>query len=292
MSTLLKEAAQELQKEAGDGDGLFRTRVPGLIVMRSIRPTRPQCIMYRPALCLILQGAKELVTGESGTIFREGQSAIVTADVPTLVHVAEATVGKPFIGLGLELSLNGMREVIEQMPEPIRAREKSISNVLVEETNEFIGDCVVRLIRAAEHPGAIPILHSSIMREIYYWLLVGPNGGRIATQASVSGSAKRIAEVVHHLRTTFTRPIRVDRLAELAKMSPSSFFQHFKAVTALTPLQFQKHLRLAEARRLLVMDGISVAEAAYQVGYESASQFSREYSRMFHVSPARDTSFF
>lgn len=291
VSTELKEVTAALLEEVGGGDGLFQTRIPGLIVMRSSEPTRPECMLYRPALCLIVQGAKEMAVGKARAAYREGQSLIVTADVPTLGYIAEASPQYPFIGLGLELEPSGMREVIEQLARTPQPQANRRFELFVGQTSKPIEDCLIRLIRAAERPFAISVLHPSIMREIYYWLLMGPNGDKIAGQFGVSGPTQRIARVVHFLREAFTRPIRIDQLAELANMSTSSFHHHFRSLTSMTPLQFQKQLRLIEARRLLVTNGVSVAEAAFRVGYESASQFSREYRRKFGLPPARDNSY-
>ncbi len=178
--------------------------------------------------------------------------------------------------------------MIEKLTRSPRAQDDAFE-LFVEETSKPIEDCVLRPIRAASHPGALSILHSSIMREVYYWLLTGPNGDRIARQLSVTGSAQRIAGVVQRIRQSFTEPIKMEQLAERASMSPSSFYQHFKAVTSVSPLQFQKQLRSTEARRPPLMGGVSVAETAFQVGHESSSQFSREYSRMFGLPPTSTT---
>ncbi len=291
VSIALREAAEALMAALEGSDGLFPTKVPGLIVMRASEPTRPQCILYRPALCLIVQGAKEMSVGEIGVTCREGQAVVVTQDMPTLIHITQATPERPFVGLGLELDPDEMREVVVKLTRSPRAQDDAFE-LFVEETSKPIEDCVVRLIGAARHPDALSILHASIMREVYYWLLTGPNGDRISRQLSVTGAAQRIAEVVIYLRQSFTEPIMVEQLAERASMSSSSFHQHFKAVTSVSPLQFLKQLRLTEARRLMLMGSVSVARAAFQVGYESASQFSREYARMFGLPPTKDTSFF
>ena len=188
--------------------------------------------------------------------------------MPTLVHITQARPDRPFVGLGLELDPDGLREVIEQLTRSPRSPDDAYE-LFVEDTSKAIEDCMLRLIRATSHPDALSILRSSIMREVYYWLLTGPNGDRIARQLGVMGSARRIAGIVQYLRQTFTEPVKMDELAERAGMSLSSFYQHFKAVTSVSPLQFQKQLRLTEARRLLLMGGVSVAQAAFQVGYES-----------------------
>ena len=153
-----------------------------------------------------------------------------------------------------------------------------------------VADCVARLIRLLDTPGAVPILYPSIMRELSFWLLTGPSGGRIARLALPSGHAQRIADAINVMREDIARPVRVEELAGAARMSPSSFHKHFKMLTSMTPLQYQKQLRLLEARRLMTADAANVANAAYRVGYESPSQFSREYARMFGAPPKRDVT--
>ncbi|WP_346659129.1 helix-turn-helix domain-containing protein [Bradyrhizobium sp. 191] len=151
-----------------------------------------------------------------------------------------------------------------------------------------LADCVLRVIRMNEAPQAIPILYPTAVREICYWLLTSPHGGKLCRLVLSETNAARVSRAIHLIRTDLARMLRVEQLAEAARMSLSSFHQHFKALTSMTPLQFQKQLRLIEARRLMVTENASVTEAAYQVGYESASQFSREYSRMFGAPPKRD----
>jgi AraC-like DNA-binding protein len=286
----LKEITTDLLRESGGADGFFPTSVPGLIVMRSSVQIRPQCMLFGPAFCLIVQGAKEMAVGETRAAFREGQSLVIASEVPTAVHITEATAERPYLGIGLQLDLADLREVMERLPQPPGAPGDGDFELLIDAISEPIENCIVRLVRAAGRPHALPILYPSIMRELAYWLLTGPNGDKIARQVSGSATSQRIARVVRLLRENFAQPFKIDQLAELANMSPSSFFQHFKSATAMTPLQFQKQIRLLEARRLLIASRLTVAEAANRVGYESASQFSREYSRMFRLPPARDAS--
>ena len=151
-------------------------------------------------------------------------------------------------------------------------------------------DCTLRTIRLLETPKAIPVLYPAIMREICYWLLTGPHGGEVMRMTLANSHAERVVKAIHTLRDRFAEPIRIDELASIAKMSPSAFHRQFKAITAMTPLQYQKQLRLLEARRLIVAEAANVETAAFQVGYESPSQFSREYSRMFGAPPRRDVA--
>ncbi len=189
----------------------------------------------------------------------------------------------------LELDTGILREVLERLDAPPKLDGDMGGGVYVDVLTGPVAE-VTRLIRLLDTPGAIPILYPSIMRELSFWLLTGPNGGRIARLALPSGHAQRIADAIHAMREDIARPMRVEELAGAARMSPSSFHQHFKTLTSMTPLQYQKQLRLLEARRLMVADAANVANAAYRVGYESASQFSREYARMFGAPPKRDVA--
>jgi AraC-like DNA-binding protein len=162
--------------------------------------------------------------------------------------------------------------------------------VFVERLSHQAYDCITRIAALLNTPDAIPVLYPTAVRELYYWLLTGPNGAEIAKIARRDSHTRRIADAICFLKKNLTRQVRVEEMAHAARMSPSSFHQHFKTITALTPLQFQKELRLLEARRLMVAQSATVTSAAYQVGYESLSQFSREYKRMFGASPKRDSA--
>ena len=181
-----------------------------------------------------------------------------------------------------------MRQVMEELETPPLPNDDVGLGLFVTDFEGPLADCVVRLVRLLATPKAIPVLYPAIMREISFWLLTGKNGGEVAKVVLPNSRTRRLAEAIQILRDDYVRPIRIDELASVAHMSPSSFHQHFKTLTSMTPLQYQKQLRLLAARRLMTASGINVAAAAYQVGYESASQFSREYARMFGMPPKRD----
>jgi transcriptional regulator GlxA family with amidase domain len=183
-----------------------------------------------------------------------------------------------------------VREVLQQLPRPPVASERAGLAAFVGKVDGELADAVHRLIRLADTPEAVPLLYPSIMREICYRLLVGPHGGELCKLALPETHAERVWQAICVLRDNYNQALRVDQLAEAARMSPSSFHLHFKSLTSMTPIQYQKQLRLLEARRLMVVNATSVGEAAYQVGYESASQFSREYSRVFGLAPKRDVT--
>jgi len=291
MLDTLKLAIQTyIDRTAGDADGRFETPLPALSVSRVTHPVMPNHMIYRPTICVVVQGAKEIMVGDRVFKYGEMQSLIVTFEVPALGQITKASKEEPYIGLNIDFDVTILREVMAAMEQPPRPASDSAAGVFVQNFDGVLADCVLRLVRLADTPKAIPVLYPAIMREICYWLLTGPNAGEVSKLALPGSHIRRMTDAIHLLRENFAAPVRIEQLASVAHMSPSSFHQHFKQMTAMTPLQYQKNMRLLEARRLMVSDGASVATAAYQVGYESASQFSREYSRMFGTPPKRDAT--
>jgi AraC-like DNA-binding protein len=290
MSSSLKDAVRNCIDAQGGGDGFFATSIDALTLMRASGESLPRHMLYRPALCVVAQGAKQVVFGDETFDYAEMQYLVVSVELPILGRVAKARAEAPFLGLNLDFDVGAIREVIEQLEAPPRSSGDPGPGVFVGDLDGPLADGILRLIRLLETPKAIPVVYPAIMREIYFWLLTGAHGGEVAKLALPGGHTQRIAKAIRFLRDDFTRPVRVEELAAAASMSPSSFHQHFKALTSMTPLQYQKNLRLLEARRLMLADAVTATNAAYQVGYESASQFSREYARMFGAPPRRDVS--
>ena len=220
--------------------------------------------------------------------YRAGQALVVSVEMPLLGRVAEASPSVPYLGLIIEFDLAIMREVLEGLGSPLPSGGELKPGLFVADLEGPLMDCTLRMVRLLSTPEAIPALRPLILREICYWLLTGPHGGEVAKLALANTHTQSIIQAIHSLRDRFAEPVRIEELAETARMSGSSFHRQFKAITSMTPLQYQKHLRLLEARRLLVTDAANVEAAAFQVGYESPSQFSREYSRMFGAPPRRD----
>lgn len=284
----LKTALSAYADANGGGEGVFQTPIPGFSIMRTSRATVPRHMVYRPSLCIVAQGEKQLLFGDATLTYGEMQALIVSVEIPALGHVSEASHEKPLLGLILELNLGIMREVMEDLETPPVPNDDFGIGAFVGDLEGPLADCTVRLARLLATPKAIHVLYPAIMREISFWLLTGQNGGEVCKLVLPNSRTRQLAKAIQVLREDFTRPIRIEQLAAVARMSPSSFHQHFKTLTSMTPLQYQKQLRLLEARRLMTAGDINVAGAAYQVGYESASQFSREYARMFGTSPKRD----
>jgi AraC-like DNA-binding protein len=288
MSTDLVSAVLRYTDRHGGGDALFPTAIPGLEILRCSRETEPHRMVYKPSLCVVVQGGKQIRLGEQEWEYGAMQSLVISIEMPAVGRVKEASADKPFLGLIIDLDAATMRDVMGQLDAPPRPAADGQPAVFVQNIEGALADCVLRLVRMLDTPAAIAVLHPSVMREICFWLLTGPHAGEVCKLALPDSHTQRIARAIRLLRDHYVRALRVEELAESAGMSASSFHQHFKALTSMTPLQFQKQLRLLEARRLMVADAVNVSDAAYRVGYESASQFSREYARMFGMPPKRD----
>jgi AraC-like DNA-binding protein len=272
------------------GESPFRTAIDSMVIMRSDHPKPPFHGIYRPAMCIVAQGAKWAMTGGTRFEYRAGQALVVGVETPSTGRVVEASPGEPCLVLAFELDLAIVRSVAEGLEAPPKASGEPGRGVFVTDFQGPLADCALRLVRLLDTPKAIPTLYPVIMREICYWLLTGPHGGDVARLTLANSPSQRVISAMHSLRGRFREAVRIEELAAIAQMSVSAFHRHFKALTSLTPLQYQKQLRLLEARRLMISSAVNVEAAAFQVGYESPSQFSREYARLFGASPKRDVN--
>jgi AraC-like DNA-binding protein len=247
-------------------------------------------MIHKPALCIVVQGAKCTTFGDTRFEYWAGQALVVSVEMPASGRVTEASPSEPYLGVIIELDLGVMRDVLEGLDTPPAATTDAGYGVFVTDFDGPLAECALRAVRLLDTPKAIPMLYPAVMREICYWLLTGPHGGDVARMTLATNHAQRIINAIHALRARFAEPIRIEELASIAQLSPSAFHRQFKAMTSMAPLQFQKKLRLLEARRLMVSSAANVETAAFQVGYESPSQFSREYSRMFGTPPRKDVA--
>jgi AraC-like DNA-binding protein len=222
--------------------------------------------------------------------YSAGQALVVSVEAPASGRVTQASPSEPYLGVIIELDLGVMGEVMEGLDSPPVAGGNARNGIFVTAVDPSVADCALRAVRLLDTPKAIPMLYPSIMREICYWLLTGPNGGEVAKMTLATNHTQRVISAIHALRDRFAESVRIEELASIAQLSPSAFHRQFKALTSMTPLQYQKQLRLLEARRLMVAGVANVEVAAFQVGYESPSQFSREYSRMFGAPPRKDVA--
>lgn len=287
MSDALVEAVTRYT-EAQDGESPFVTAIDGLTILRSDHEQRLTHLIVRPALCLVVQGAKWAVFGKQRLDYRVGQALMVSVEMPMFGRVAAASPSEPYLGLIVELDLAIMREVLEGLDTPPAANAAASPGLYVTEIDGPLADCALRVVRLLGTPRAIPLLYPLVMREMCYWLLTGPHGGEVAGLALANSHTRRLIDAIHALRDRFAEPVRIEDLARIAHMSASAFHRQFKLITSMTPLQYQKQLRLLEAHRLMVAGAANAETAAYQVGYKSPSQFSRDYARMFGAPPRRD----
>lgn len=285
MTDPLTSAVARFADIHADGEGIAPTPVPGLTLIRASAPSALQYAISNPMVVLVVQGAKRVSLNGVPYDFSAGESLFITADVPTVSQITRASVAAPYYSLVVDLDPALIAELCGEMD---AVAGQGGSPVAVGETSAEVAQAALRLVELLERPAALPILSQQVLREIHYWLLTGRHAHSIRRLGWPDSSVERIGRAVAHLRQNFAMPIRVEDLASLAGMSVSSFHQHFRQVTSLSPLQFHKQLRLIEARRLMLVEGCRASQAAFSVGYESVPQFTREYGRMFGVPPGQD----
>ena len=293
-NTSMEVALEALGKSIArwtDKGGLLVTAISALSLSRRIAPTEPTSYMYEPSICVIAQGAKRVLLGDDMYVLDVHHFLITSVDLPTVVQIIQASREKPYLSLRLKLDQREMAQLMvdSHLPPP-REQHSSRGMATGAVTVPLLSACH-RLLDLLEAPQDIPILAPLIQREMVYRLLVGDQGARLRQIASVGSQSHQIAQAIEWLKRHYTLPLRIDDLAAHVHMSPSTFHHHFRALTAMSPLQYQKWLRLNEARRLMLTERLDAATAAFQVGYESPSQFSREYRRVFGAPPLRDITY-
>lgn len=244
--------------------------------------------IYDPSICIIVQGRKETLL--EGEIYRysPAQFLAVSVALPLIAHVIEATPERPYLCLQIVIDRTQMSELIMQTTASVQDQRSTARGIFVGEVDDVMLDAVFRLANLLNTPQDAATLGPLVLREMYYRILKGEYGQSIAQLAVPGSSVQRIAKVIERLREDITQPIRIKALADFASMSVSSFHDHFKAVTAMSPLQYYKRLRLTEARQIMLAEDADATSTAYRVGYDSLSQFSREYARMFGAPPRAD----
>jgi AraC-like DNA-binding protein len=276
------------------GDGIHPTAIARLSLARFGEPGEPVPAVYPPCLCVIAQGSKVLMLGDERYVYDRSRFIVASVDLPLTGQVLEAVPDKPYLCVMLELEPKEIASLLLDVDAdtagrvPARAERATARGLFLSQASPVFVESVLRLLRLLATPEDIRTLAPLAEREILYRLLKSDEGWRLRQIAAGQGQARRIAKAIAWLRTHFHEGLRVEALAGEANMSVSSFHAHFKSVTAMSPLQYQKQLRLQEARRLLLSDTVDAATAGHRVGYESPSQFSREYRRAFGVPPATD----
>lgn len=267
-------------------DESYDTAIPSLRFHRISAPNDPTCCVYEPALTIVAQGTKRVVLGQETLEYDPANYLVTSIDLPVVCQVVTATPDVPFLCLSLALDVRKIAALLSEMP-PFPPQPACLGMSVGRLTAPLL-DAVLRLVRLLDTPDDIAILTPVIEREILYRLLSGDQGGRLRHMATSDSRTHQIARAIDWLKENYTRPLRIEELARTAHMSVSSLHHHFKMITAMSPLQYQKQLRLLEARRLMLSERIDAASASHRVGYESPSQFSREYRRLYGAPPLRD----
>ena len=293
--SLLQDQAPELRRALARKIALSigfaekkATDIPGLTLHRRTDPTAPCSMTYQPGVSVIAQGRKRVELGRTTFIYDASRFLLTSVDLPVVSRVIEATEAQPFLALSLKLDMPLVRELLSR--EEIQVAEApsdSPGMATGETTVEFLGACC-RLVDLLDTPRDIPFLSGLIQREIVYRILRSAEGARLRAIAMLGEQSHRTAKAIAWIGANYAKPLRVEDLADIAGMGVSTLHHHFRMLTAMSPLQYQKQLRLQAARGRMLVDGLDAASAAFEVGYESASQFNREYSRFFGQPPIRD----
>lgn len=268
-------------------DGPHSTALAPLNLFRFSSPTPLLHSVFKPVLCLVAQGSKHMMVGDETYVYDPTHFLLITVDLPVVSQVIEATPRAPYLSLSLEIDAAQVSGLVSELDLPAAPRAAPGHGVSVGRTDALLQDAFLRLLRLLDQPQHIGVMAPLITREIFYLLLVGEQGQKLRRIAFGQGETQ-IVRALHWIKGHFAQPLRIEDIAREVHLSPSAFHHGFKALTAMTPLQYQKQLRLQEARRLMLGSSLDAAAAGLAVGYESASQFNREYRRLFGDSPHRD----
>ncbi|EGU6975978.1 AraC family transcriptional regulator [Vibrio parahaemolyticus] len=266
----------------------YDTPISGLRFSRWTTPTPPTSYTHNPSICLIAQGRKRVLLGEESFIYDANHFLISSVDLPIIANIIEASEEQPYLGLIMELDLTEIYQLIVDSELAFTQAKEAQKGIAVGELSESLLDAFVRLAELLDEGQNIKILAPIIKREIFYRLLMSEQGTRLHQIVTAGSHSHQIAKAIDWLKNNFVKPLSVGDLASYTGMSKSSFYTHFRSMTSMTPLQFQKKLRLSEARRLMLTENLDAMAATFKVGYESPSQFSREYSRLFGAPPSKD----
>ncbi|MDG2774942.1 AraC family transcriptional regulator [Vibrio parahaemolyticus] len=282
-----QKLAKLIVRWTGDANQ-YDTPISGLRFSRWTTPTPPTSYTHNPSICLIAQGRKRVLLGEESFIYDANHFLISSVDLPIIANIIEASEEQPYLGLIMELDLTEISQLIIDSELAFTQSKEAQKGIAVGELSESLLGAFVRLAELLDEGQNIKILAPIIKREIFYRLLMSEQGTRLHQIVTAGSHSHQIAKAIDWLKNNFVKPLSVGDLASYTGMSKSSFYTHFRSMTSMTPLQFQKKLRLSEARRLMLTENLDAMAATFKVGYESPSQFSREYSRLFGAPPSKD----
>ena len=284
----LAELRTLIQRHAASDTSRHR-HVPNLLLGTRSQPTAPCALVVEPVFSLVAQGAKRITVAKQIFDYNEGQFLIVSVDLPADAHVVEATPDRPYLGCALTLQPEAIASLLLESG-GARGSGDDRAGIAVSNLSTDLVDPIVRLVRLLDQPSDAPILAAAFEREILWRLINGPQGSMVRQIGLADSRMSQIGRSIRWLRAHFAETVRIEAMAEMANMSVTSLHRHFRMVTTLTPIQYQKQLRLHAARTRLMATRDNVSEVGFAVGYESASQFSREYRKMFGTSPGRDAA--
>jgi AraC-like DNA-binding protein len=287
VTELRTELARKIANRA-HAEGDTQTAIPGLRLYRRSAPSPCNSAAYQPSLVVFVQGQKRINVGKTNYVCDGSNFLLTSIDLPVVSQVTQASKQEPMLGLLLMLEMPMVREILSQHEFALPEESGDAQGMAVGVTSIDLLDVCIRLVNLLDSPADIPFLSQMIQREIIYRLLRSPQGKHLRAIATIGEQTNRTAKAVEWLRTNYAKPLRVEELANMARMGVSTLHHQFRSLTAMSPLQYQKQLRLHVARERMLNEGLDAASAAFEVGYESASQFNREYRRFFGIPPMRD----
>jgi AraC-like DNA-binding protein len=292
---VLGKSVEELRTELAKNIALFTgsserlvTAIPGVVLVRLTAPTAPCTGTYQPSIIVVAQGSKRVDLGQTKFVYDETRYLLTALDLPIVSQVVKASVAKPLLAMTMKLDMALVRELLSREEVHVRVATSEAHAIVTGRVTPALLNACSRLLDLLSTPQDIPFLSGLIQREIVYRILSGPEGSRLRAIATLGDQSHRTAKAIAWIRDNYTKPLRVDDLAQIAGMGVSTFHHHFRVLTNMSPLQYQKQLRLQEARGRMLVDGLDATTIAFAVGYESVSQFNREYSRFFGLPPVRD----
>ncbi|MFE5320656.1 AraC family transcriptional regulator N-terminal domain-containing protein [Paenibacillus sp. NPDC056579] len=290
-SVRMEQALQQLAiliERFAPSDGTHPTSVPSLFLMRATQLSEPLESVYKPSICVVAQGAKTATLADEIYRYDPSTYLVTSVELPIVGRIIEAAPDIPYLSLKLSFDTDVILDIVKEMKRPDSVQAEAARGITVNRTTPALLEAIVRLMQLLNTPDDIPVLAPLIIREILYRVLQSDQGSLIHPFAVNGSHAHSIAQAIQLINRQYDRPLVIEQLAKSVNMSTSAFHKHFKRVTAMSPLQYQKTVRLQEARRLMLTETVQASDAAFRVGYESPSQFSREYARMYGRPPRLD----